>query len=126
MRIGETARRAGVNPETIRYYERRGLLPEPDRTVGGQREYTGDTVRFVSAVKEAQSLGFSLREIGDVVRAARRDPSGAPEAIRRRLEDKLADVDAEIADLHRRRAGLERVWTRSGRPCRTAGHRPHT
>ncbi len=115
MRIGEAARRAGVNVETLRYYERRGLLPEPSRTVGGQREYTNDTVRFVSAVKEAQSLGFSLREIEDVVRAARRDPGGAPEAIRRRLEEKLVDVDAEIADLHRTRAGLERaldeVWT---------------
>jgi DNA-binding transcriptional MerR regulator len=104
-----------VNPETLRYYERRGLLPEPDRTIGGQREYTDDTVRFVSAVKEAQSLGFSLREIEDVVRAARRDPGGAAEAIRCRLEAKLADVDAEIADLNRTRAGLERaldeVWT---------------
>jgi DNA-binding transcriptional MerR regulator len=115
MRIGETARRAGVNPETIRYYERRGLLPEPDRTVGGQREYSDDTVRFVSAVKEAQSLGFSLREIEDVVRAARRDPNAAPEAIRGRLETKLAEVDAEIAGLHRTRAGLQRaldeIWT---------------
>jgi DNA-binding transcriptional MerR regulator len=115
MRIGETARRAGVNPETIRYYERRGLLPEPDRTVGGQREYSDDTVRFVSAVKEAQSLGFSLREIEDVVQVARRDPNAAPEAIRGRLETKLAEVDAEIADLHRTRAGLERaldeIWS---------------
>jgi DNA-binding transcriptional MerR regulator len=115
MRIGEAARRAGVNPETIRYYERRSLLPEPDRTSGGQREYTDDTVRFVSAVKEAQSLGLSLREIEDVVRTARRNPGGAAEAIRRRLETKLADVDAEIADLRRTRAGLERaldeVWT---------------
>jgi DNA-binding transcriptional MerR regulator len=115
MRIGEAARRAGVNPETLRYYERRGLLPEPDRTLGGQREYTDDTVRFVCAVKEAQSLGFSLREIQEVVRAARRDPTGAGEPIRSRLEAKLADVDAEIADLHRTRAGLERaldeVWT---------------
>ncbi|HEX3455422.1 MAG TPA: MerR family transcriptional regulator [Gaiellaceae bacterium] len=115
MRIGEAARRAGVNPETIRYYERRGLPPDHERTVGGQREYSDDTVRFVSAVKEAQSLGFSLREIDDVVRDARRNPDGAAAVIRRRLETKLADVGAEIADLHRTRAGLERaldeVWT---------------
>ena len=54
------ARRAGVNVETLRYYERRGLLPEPRRSVGGHRDYGEETVRFVCAVKEAQSLGFSL------------------------------------------------------------------
>jgi DNA-binding transcriptional MerR regulator len=53
VRIGEAAKRAGVNVETLRYYERRGLLPEPDRSLGGQREYDENTVRFVSAVKQA-------------------------------------------------------------------------
>ena len=63
MRIGEVAEGAGVNVETLRYYERRGLLPEPPRGEGGHREYGADAIRFVRAVKEAQSLGFSLAEI---------------------------------------------------------------
>jgi DNA-binding transcriptional MerR regulator len=98
MRIGEAAQRAGVNVETLRYYERRGLLPEPDRGIGGHREYGEETVRFVSAVKQAQALGFSLGEIEDFVRLARRDPAGAPELVRRRLEEKLGQVEGEIAD----------------------------
>ena len=114
MRIGEAARRAGVNTETLRYYERRGLLPEPDRGVGGQREYDDETVRFVSAVKQAQTLGLSLREIEDFVRVARRDPAGAPETIRRRLEQRLGEVDDEITQLRATQAGLVRalyeVW----------------
>src|SRR5919197_1732470 len=114
MRIGEVAERASVNVETLRYYERRGLLREPPRGEGGHREYGADAVRFVRAVKEAQSLGFSLAEIEEYLRLARRDPRSAAEAARERLEGKLEDVDAAIAALRTRRAGLERalyeVW----------------
>ncbi len=114
MRIGEAARRAGVNVETFRYYERRGLLPEPERGLGGHREYGDETVRFVGAVKQAQSLGFTLREIEALVRAAHRDPAGAAAAVRRRLEEKLANVEGEIAELRTAQAGLVRaldeVW----------------
>src|SRR5437588_6047128 len=114
MRIGEAARRAGVNVETLRYYERRGLLPDPDRSLGGHRDYSDETVRFVSAVKQAQSLGFSLTEIEDLVLVARRNPGGAAEAIRRRLEEKLREVEGEIAELRSTHAGLARaldeVW----------------
>ena len=60
MRVGEVAERAGVNVETLRYYERRGLLPEPARTPNGHRRYDDETVRFVRAIKEAQGLGFTL------------------------------------------------------------------
>jgi len=126
VRIGEAARRAGVNVETLRYYERRGLLPEPDRSLGGQREYDEDTVRFVSAVKQAQTLGLSLTEIEDVVRLARRDPGGAPEAIRRRFEAKLSEVDGEIAGLRATRTGLERaldeVWASVPQSTSTAAY----
>ena len=60
MRIGEVAAAAGVNVETLRYYERRGLLGAPARTAHGYRVYDLDTVRFVRSIKEAQGLGFSL------------------------------------------------------------------
>jgi DNA-binding transcriptional MerR regulator len=83
VRIGEVAERAGVNVETLRYYERRGLLPEPPRSEGGHREYGADAIRFIRAVKEAQSLGFSLAEIEEYLRLTRRDPRAAPEPLER-------------------------------------------
>jgi DNA-binding transcriptional MerR regulator len=114
VRIGEVAVRADVNVETLRYYERRGLLPAPGRTTGGHRDYGEEAVRFVRAVKEAQSLGFSLAEIEEYVRLSAREPSRAPGEARTRIEEKLAEVDDRIADLREQRAGLTRalyeVW----------------
>ena len=81
MRAGEAARRAGVNVETLRYYERRGLLPEPARAPGGHRHYDEDAVRFLRAIKDSQALGFTLTEIEDYLRVVRRGqvpPSRAP------------------------------------------------
>ncbi|HVD13202.1 MAG TPA: MerR family transcriptional regulator [Actinomycetota bacterium] len=75
MRIGEVAELAGVNVETLRYYERRGLLAAPERSPAGHRAYDEDAVRFVRAIKEAQGLGFTLAEIEEHLRLARR-PGG--------------------------------------------------
>jgi DNA-binding transcriptional MerR regulator len=109
VRIGEVATQAGVNVETLRYYERRGLLPEPDRSLGGHREYGDDAVRFVRAVKEAQSLGFSLSEIEDYLRQARRAPGSASDEMRARITAKIHELDAKIDELRTRRAGLTRA-----------------
>ena len=65
MRVGEVAERAGVNVETLRYYERRGLLPAPERAPSGHRRYDEETVRFLCAIKEAQAVGFTLAEIAE-------------------------------------------------------------
>src|SRR5690349_16278900 len=108
MRVGEVAERAGVNVETLRYYERRGLLPLPDRTPSGHRRYDEDTVRFLGAIKEAQAVGFTLAEIAEYLRASRR--SGAPsEALRVRMAAKIDQIDARIAGLQRMREELARV-----------------
>ena len=109
MRIGEVAEQAGVNVETLRYYERRGLLPEPVRTPGGHREYGDDVVRFVRAVKEAQTLGFTLAEIEEYMALARREPSAAGETSRERLEGKLAELDERLGLLRTMRAGVLRA-----------------
>ena len=101
--------RAGVNVETLRYYERRGLLPEPFRSPGGHRDYDEDAVRFVRAVREAQTLGFSLSEIEEYMSLTRRAPSRAPAEGRRRLTAKLEEIDEKIAALRRMRAGVERA-----------------
>ncbi|HTO24459.1 MAG TPA: MerR family transcriptional regulator [Gaiellaceae bacterium] len=108
MKVGEVAERAGVNVETLRYYERRGLLPAPDRTPSGHRRYDEETVRFLGAIKEAQAVGFTLAEIADVLRASRR--SAAPsDALRVRMAAKIDEIDARIAALRRMRDDLARV-----------------
>jgi redox-sensitive transcriptional activator SoxR len=108
VKVGEVAERAGVNVETLRYYERRGLLPTPERTPSGHRRYDEETVRFLGAIKEAQAVGFTLTEIAEYLRAARR--SGAPsEALRVRMAAKIDRIDARIAALQHMREELARV-----------------
>lgn len=68
-----------MNVETLRYYERRRLLPEPRRSAGGHREYDEDAVRFVRAIQEAQAVGFTLSEIADYLRTAGRSPAASNE-----------------------------------------------
>jgi DNA-binding transcriptional MerR regulator len=109
MRVGELAERAGVNVETLRYYERRGLLPEPARTPNGHRGYDEDALRFVRAVKDAQALGFTLAEIEEYMRVARRGDETASEELRLRTAAKLREVDERLAGLARVRAELARV-----------------
>ena len=123
MRVGEVAERAGVNVETLRYYERRGLLPEPERLPSGHRRYDEETVRFLRAIKEAQSVGFTLAEIGDYLGAARR--FGSPSETLQRADgredrrDRRADRRPE-ADAERARAG-RRLRVRLPRPLHVRG-----
>lgn len=104
--IGEVARRAGVKVETVRYYERRGLVADPPRTDAGYRQYPDSTVRRIRFVKRAQELGFSLREIAELL--ALRVEAGAPcDAVLERTREKMADIDRRITDLQGMRAALE-------------------
>jgi redox-sensitive transcriptional activator SoxR len=108
MRVGEVASRAGVNVETLRYYERRGLLPAPEREPSGHRRYDEETVRLLLAIKEAQAVGFTLNEISEHLRAARRSQSPS-EALRVRMAAKIDEIDARVAGLRRMRDELARV-----------------
>ena len=67
MRAGDVAERVGVNLQTLRYYERRGLLPQPDRSLGGHRLYDDDTVLLLRVIKAAQALGFTLDEVSALI-----------------------------------------------------------
>ena len=108
LTIGELAKRGGVNLETIRYYERRGLLPKPPRLESGYRAYAPEVVRHVRFIKSAQELGFSLNEIAELL-ALRVDPSSTCADVRARAEAKIADIDGKIRALHAMRESLLRV-----------------
>jgi len=108
--MGEVARQGGVNLETIRYYERQGLLPKPLRTASGYRMFTADDVRRVRFIKRAQELGFSLREIKELL-ALRFEPDSSCADVRKRAETKLSDIDQKISDLKRMRKTLARLAT---------------
>jgi DNA-binding transcriptional MerR regulator len=109
VRAGEVAERAGVHVETLRYYERRGLLPEPPRSPRGHRRYDEEAVRFLRAIKEAQAVGFTLAEIEEYLRAARSDAPAASQALRVRMAAKIDEIDARIGALRRMRDELARV-----------------
>jgi DNA-binding transcriptional MerR regulator len=97
LRPGEVAAAAGVNRETLRYYERRGLVPAPDRSPGGHRRYDEQVVVTLRVIKAAQRLGFSLEEVADLIEAGRRRGRGGGLQVRAR--EKLAEVEQRIADL---------------------------
>jgi DNA-binding transcriptional MerR regulator len=103
VRTGEVARRAGVNVQTLRYYERRGLLPTPARTSGGHRVYAPATVGLLRTIKAAQGLGFTLDEIALLLASGRRP------GLHRRAVAKLAEVEAKIEELSAARGTLAAI-----------------
>jgi DNA-binding transcriptional MerR regulator len=107
LRTGEVAERAGVNVQTLRYYERRGLIAEPRRSPGGHRTYPADTVVLLGVIKAAQRLGFTLDEVAELLETGRRGHP-APD-LRQRAQAKLAEVDRKINDLTTIRTALTRV-----------------
>lgn len=100
LRSGQVAQAAGVNLQTLRYYERRGLLPEPDRTQGGHRVYRPEAVTVLRMIKAAQRLGFTLGEVADLLDMGAHRHHGPADGLAARARAKLAEVEAKIADLH--------------------------
>ena len=108
LRLGELASQGGVNLETVRYYERRGLLPKPPRTAAGYRTFDAAAVRRLRFIKQAQALGFSLKEIRELL-ALRVDPRASCADVRRRAEAKIADIDAKLRALRAMKRALVRL-----------------
>lgn len=105
LRIGEVAGLAGVNIQTLRFYERRGLLAEPPRRASGYREYPPESVRRVLFIKRAQELGFTLAEVEEILQL-RDDPSIPCRRVRSRAEAKISDIDQKLRRLKAMRSAL--------------------
>ena len=107
LRTGELAERAGVNVQTLRYYERRGLLAAPDRRPSGQRLYPEDAVALLRTIKATQRLGFTLTEIEELLDLSQHR-RGTGE-LHRRAQAKVAEIDDRIDHLQRMRRALVAV-----------------
>lgn len=116
LTIGRLARAAGVHVETIRYYQRRGLLATPRKPPGGIRLYPAECLEQLHFIKRAQELGFALREIRELLALG----SGHCRDVRRLAEAQLADVDRRLRDLARMRRTLARLI----RSCHNGQERP--
>lgn len=108
LRIGELAEAAGVPVQTVRYYERRGICVPEARTTAGYRIYTEATVARLKFIRQAQQLGFSLREIEELL-DLRLHETDACAAVEHRVEEKIGLVSHKIRELTRLRRTLERL-----------------
>ena len=112
LTIGELARRVGVNIETIRYYERAGLMPPPPRTQGGRRKYSESDVKTLAFIRKARALGFHLEDTRTLLRL--RGPDNACSDVTQIAQRHLAEVQAEL----RRVAEVERILSQALAQCR--------
>ena len=111
LKIGEVAERGGVNLQTIRYYEREKLLPEPPRLPSGYRIYPDQTVRRVRFIKRAQEIGFTLSEIRELL-AIRMHTDGDSSEVRALAQAKISDIEAKIQTLQRMKGAFGRITER--------------
>ena len=111
LTIGRLARLGGVNLETVRYYERQGLLTKPPRTASGYRAFPREAARRLRFIKRAQELGFSLREIRDLL-SLRMRPGTSRADIQPRAHAKMVDVDRKIQSLQAIRKALRTLTDR--------------
>jgi MerR family transcriptional regulator, copper efflux regulator len=108
LRIGELARAADVGIETLRFYERRGLIDDPPRLPSGYRQYPEQAVRRVRFIRRAKELGFSLHEIEELL-ALRSGSRHACGEVKEQIVAKLTDVEHRVRDLQRMRQALEEL-----------------
>jgi len=115
MRIGEVATQAEVNVQTVRLYERLGLLKKPGRRASGYREYTGDAVTFIRFIRQAKSLGFTLNDIKSLI-DMREKGSHTMADMRRIAQARLQAIDEKIQQLNAMREAIEHGLNHCGCP----------
>ena len=108
LTIGTVARRAGVGVETVRFYERQGLIEEPPRRLSGYREYDDEVVARLGFIRRAKDLGFTLKEIKELL-SLRRDPAAPAADVKRRAQAKIADIESKIGALRKMKKALEEL-----------------
>src|SRR5258708_3860702 len=108
LSIGQVARRAGVGVETVRFYEREGLLEEPPRRASGYRQYSEQVVKRLHFIKRAQKLGFSLKEITELL-MLRVNAQTSCEEVKQHTEVKIAEIEQKLVELQRMRQALLQV-----------------
>ena len=106
--IGQVARRSGVGVETVRFYEREGLIPQPPRPDSGFRRYPQDSVSRIRFIQRSKALGFSLREIKELL-SLRVDSATSCGEVKRRAEEKVADIERKIHTLQEMKKALARM-----------------
>lgn len=115
LTIGQLAKKSRVNIETVRYYEWRGLIPVPPRRDSGYRQFPEDAVARIRFIKHSQEVGFTLKEISELL-SLRVDPETTCADIRRRTEGKISEVEKKIQALNRMKKALIKLRsTCSGR-----------
>ena len=107
LTIGRLSQQAGVGIDTVRFYERRGLLPSPARSPSGYRLYSEDTIARIRFIRRAKGLGFTLDEVENLLRL--QDQGGRKSAVRELTERKLIQINAKIDDLQRMRDVLQKL-----------------
>lgn len=108
MTIGELARQTGVGIETIRFYERRGLLPCPARRLSGYRQFGPDAIARIQFIRRSQAVGFTLKEI-EALLQLRDDASATKAEVREQVRHKIEDIDVKIRELKRMRKDLQQL-----------------
>lgn len=116
LTIGQVAQKAGVGVETVRFYERQGLLEEPARKESGYRQYPEDVVARLRFIRRAKELGFSLKEIKELL-ALRVDPATTCREVKEQAQAKIADIEGKIRSLLRMKEALVEL----SRVCRGRG-----
>ena len=110
MTIGKVARKAGVGDETIRFYEREGLIADPPRRQSGYRQYPPETVSRIRSIRRAKDLGFTLKEIKELL-SLRDSPSPSCENVRKRAESKIKEIEEKLRSLETMKQELLKLTT---------------
>lgn len=108
MKIGEVSKRVGIGIETIRFYERMGLIDAPRRTASGYRTYAKDDVKRLDFVKKSKALGFTLNEIRNLL-SLRLDPNATCEEVKEATTAKIKDIEERIKDLQKMKKALNKL-----------------
>jgi len=108
MTIGQVARLTGVSVETIRFYEKEGLVDEPERNPSGYRQYPDETIKRILFIQRAKGIGFTLREIHDLL-SIQEKPEACCGDVLIRAESKMAEIEAKIDELQRMKNALHKL-----------------